>query len=145
MLPACSSVRCFKPRTLRFLGGLQLCAATVILFLAENSFHVFIALLLIGTGSGMLTSCCAGHVSLASSPDTRGSIMSAYSTIFRIGQTVAPLLFGMIFQSGGFEGLLGTCFAVTLFLMGMAGYSFSYADRIEHQADTRQHGDSFSS
>lgn len=139
------AIRWFKPRTIGFVGGLQLCAATVILFLAENSFHVFIALLLIGTGSGMLTSCCAGHVSLASSPDTRGSIMSAYSTVFRMGQTVAPLLFGMIFQSGGFEGLLGACFAVTLFLMGMAGYSFSYADRIEHQADTRQHGDSFSS
>ena len=96
------AMRCFISRTIGLLSGLQVCIASVILLMASSSWHVFIALTLVGTGSGMINACCAGHVSLSSSPDTRGSTMSAYSTIFRLGQAIGPVIFGLAFQLGSF-------------------------------------------
>lgn len=128
------SMRWFAARTLGILGGFLFCAALAILFFAQTSWQVFSALALIGIGGGMLTSCCVGHVSLASSPDTKGSTMSAYSAVFRLGQTIAPIFFGMVFHVGNFEGLFGVGFLIALFLTWASAFSFSYADRMEHRA-----------
>lgn len=120
------------PRTIGFLGGAQLAVSMFLLLVASGMQHACPALLLVGSGAGMLNSCCAGHVSLTATPDTRGSIMSAYSTMFRLGQSIAPLLFGLCYQAGSFTGLFGSGLALALVLTLSAVLSFAYADKMEH-------------
>ncbi len=127
------AARRLSSRMFGIVGGLQVCLSAVLLLMAGSLWHVFIALLLAGTGCGMINASCAGHVSLAASPDTRGSTMSVYSTVFRFGQAIGPVLFGITFQMGNFEGLFGANLAVSLFLLFMTAYSFSYANRMEHR------------
>lgn len=127
------------PRTIGFLGGAQLAVSMLLLLTATDLWQAAPALLLVGTGSGMLNSCCAGHVSLTATPDTRGSIMSAYSTMFRLGQSVAPLLFGLCYQAGSFNGLFGSGLALAVALTLAAMLSFAYADRMEHSGNLPTH------
>ncbi|WP_295641288.1 MFS transporter [uncultured Mailhella sp.] len=127
------------PRSIGFLGGAQLAVSMLLLLTATDLRQAAPALLLVGTGSGMLNSCCAGHVSLTATPDTRGSIMSAYSTMFRLGQAVAPLLFGLCYQAGSFNGLFGSGLALAVALTVAAVLSFAYADRMEHSGNLPPH------
>ena len=120
------------PRTIGLLGGLQLAVSMALLLFGNSMFSAAPALLLVGTGTGMLNSSCAGHVSLSTTPDTRGSIMSAYSTMFRLGQTIAPILFGLCYQMGSFNGVFGAGLATALLVTVAAPLSFAYADRLEH-------------
>lgn len=121
-----------SPRSIGLLGGLQLSLAMLLLLTASSMLYAAPALLLVGTGSGTLNSCCAAHVSLASTPDTRGSVMSAYSTMFRLGQSIAPPIFGIGFQIGGFTPLFGSALALALALTAAAALAFNYADKMEH-------------
>ena len=121
-----------SPRNIGLLGGLQLSLAMLLLLTASGMAHAAPALLLVGTGSGTINSCCAAHVSLASTPDTRGSVMSAYSTMFRLGQSIAPPIFGLCFQIGGFSPLFGSALALALALTAAAAAAFNFADKMEH-------------
>lgn len=123
----------FTPRLIGFLGGAQLVLSMLLLLFASGLGETVPALILVGTGAGMLNASCAGHVSLAATPDTRGSIMSAYSTMFRLGQATAPLLFGLFYQFGSFNGVFGAGLAFSAAVTLTAALSFAYADRLEHQ------------
>lgn len=123
-------------RTIGLVGGLELCLSMLLLLFSTGLVEAVPALFFVGLGTGTLNSCCAGHVSLTATPDTRGSIMSAYSTMFRLGQTFAPILFGLCYQYGGFTGVFGAGLITSLLVTAVAPLSFAYADRMEHQ-----HGD----
>lgn len=119
-------------RTIGLLGSLQISLSMALLLFGNSMLTAAPALLLVGTGTGMLNSACAGHVSLSSTPDTRGSIMSAYSTMFRLGQAVAPILFGLFYQMGSFNAVFGTGLAAALIITVVAPLAFAYADKLEH-------------
>ncbi len=129
-------MRHLSPRMIGLLGGLQLTASMLLLLFASGLVQAVPALFLVGTGTGMLNACCAAHVSLTATPDTRGSIMSAYSTMFRLGQTLAPILFGLCYQAGSFTFVFGAGLFTALAVTVVAPLSFAYADLMEHQ-----HGD----
>ena len=126
-------------RIIGLLGGIQLALSMLLLLLADGLVQAVPALLLVGMGTGMLNSCCAGHVSLTATPDTRGSIMSAYSTMFRLGQTFAPLLFGLCYQVGSFTGVFGAGLITALIVTIAAPLSFAYADKMEHRQEELHH------
>lgn len=129
------------PSLLKVLGQKQigltgggLLVTSMLLFLAGASvWQLCTALFLTGFGSGMLNATCAGHVSLATTKDTRGSIMSVYSTIFRSGQAIAPLAFGLLYQTGSFGAVFGVGTAVAMYVTIGCCLSFSYAARLEAQ------------
>ena len=52
--------------------------------------------------------------------------------MFRLGQSIAPLLFGLCYQAGSFTGLFGSGLALALVLTLSAVLSFAYADKMEH-------------
>lgn len=126
------AMRSLPPRLVGFLGGAQVAVSMLLLLFCSTVWQALPGLLFVGTGAGMLNACCAGHVSLSSTPDTRGSIMSAYSTIFRIGQFCAPLLFGLFYQQWSFSGVFGAGFFFALAVTFAAALSFAYAHRLEH-------------
>jgi MFS family permease len=125
-------IHCLSPRNIGLIGGMQLVLAMALILFTPSMHTLLLAMLMVGTGSGMLNSSCAGHVSLTATPDTRGSIMSAYSTIFRLGQSAAPVLFGAIYQTGSFSGVFTSGLAVAAVMTVIAAYSFACADRWEH-------------
>lgn len=126
------SMRRLSPKIIGLLGGAQITASMLLLLFCSGVWQAALGLLLVGTGTGMLNSCCAGHVSLASTPDTRGSLMSAYSTIFRIGQFAAPIFFGLIYQYWSFFGVFGIGALIALASALCAALSFAYAHKLEH-------------
>lgn len=129
-------MRHLSARMIGLVGGLELCLSMTLLLLGSGLVEAVPALFLVGMGTGMLNSCCAGHVSLTATPDTRGSIMSAYSTMFRLGQTCAPIIFGLCYQYGSFNGVFGAGLITSLLVTLAAPLSFAYADLMEHR-----HGD----
>ncbi|MGN1038633.1 MAG: MFS transporter [Mailhella sp.] len=122
----------FSPRTTGFFGGMMLVASMLLLLFGSLFWYAAPALLLVGTGTGIINTCCTAHVSLVSTPDTRGSIMSAYSTIFRLGQAAAPLLFSFFYQIGSFDAVFGMGLMFAIALTTVAVVSFSYAAKLEH-------------
>lgn len=65
------------------------------------------ALVLYGGAQGMLTALVTVGVAGCATPDTRATILSLFSTLFRASQTLAPLVCGWLFVSGGFTLLYG--------------------------------------
>ena len=128
--PMC--MRALPPKVIGFAGGAQVAVSMLLLFFCSTAWEALPGLLLVGTGAGMLNACCAGHVSLTSTADTRGSIMSAYSTTFRIGQFCAPLLFGLFYQFWSFSGVFGAGTLLACVVTLAATLSFAYAHRLEH-------------
>ena len=122
----------FSPKTIGIFGGMMLISSMLLLLFGTLFWYAASALLLVGTGSGIINTCCTAHVSLVATPDTRASIMSAYSTIFRFGQTVAPLLFSFFYQLGSFDAVFGMGLIFAFALTTVAVASFSYAAKLEH-------------
>ena len=65
------------------------------------------ALALYGGAQGMLTALVTVGVAGCATPDTRATILSLFSTLFRASQTLAPFVCGWLFVSGGFTLLYG--------------------------------------
>lgn len=65
------------------------------------------ALALYGGAQGMLTALVTVGVAGCATPDTRATILSLFSTLFRVSQTLAPFVCGWLFVSGGFTLLYG--------------------------------------
>ncbi|MBR3881431.1 MAG: MFS transporter, partial [Mailhella sp.] len=124
----------FGATTPGYLGGSSLTLGLALLVLLSAPWMGAIAMAMVGIGTALINSSTVGHISLATTPDTRGSIMSAYSTVFRAGQTVAPILCGMYFQMVGASWLFatGTILAIVLTLWATA--TFRYANAMEHQS-----------
>ena len=61
--------------------------------------------------------------------------MSAYSTTFRASQTVAPVIFGLIFQYQGFGGLFWAGAGVALTTTALAATSYHLAETMERQEE----------
>lgn len=59
-------------------------------------------LILYGGAQGMLTALVTVGVAGCATPDTRATILSLFSTLFRASQTLAPFICGWIFLCGGF-------------------------------------------
>lgn len=118
------------------LSGI-LTSAALILFVFMNNIETgFLAMMLVGIGIAVMNATCVGHVSLATTMVTKGSIMSAYSAIFRAGQALSPILCGFYLQIFGCTSLFSAACVIAIALMFWAASVFSYADRIEHDVET---------
>lgn len=115
------------------IGGSMLTLGLALLLFMTNPWIGGIAMVAIGTGTALVNASCVGHVSLATTPDTKGSIMSAYSTTFRAGQTVFPIICGLFYQMAGSSGLFATATLVSACFTIWATITFRYADKVEHQ------------
>ena len=114
------------------LSGVLTSIALLLLLFMQNIQTGIVAMAIVGIGISIMNATCVGHVSLATTDDTKGSIMSAYSAIFRSGQALFPILCGFYFQMTGSACLFGTAVAIAIALTFWAASVFSYADRIEH-------------
>lgn len=123
----------FGTKRTGLLSGLVTTAALSLLFSMQNIQTGLLAMALVGIGIAIMNATCVGHVSLATTDDTKGSIMSAYSAIFRAGQALSPIICGFYFQMTGSSGLFGTAALLALALSFWAASVFSFADRIEHR------------
>ncbi len=123
----------FGTKRTGLLSGLVTTAALSLFFIMQNIQTGFLAMALVGIGIAIMNATCVGHVSLATTDDTKGSIMSAYSAIFRAGQALSPIICGFYFQMTGSSGLFGTAALLALALSFWAASVFSLADRIEHR------------
>ena len=122
-----------RSRTIGLLAGSLLTLAMVLFAEGSTLAPMVIALAFAGVGMGILSSSSAGHTALAATPDTRGTIMSAYSTTFRASQTIAPVIFGLVFQYRGFDGLFWGGALVALASTFMAAAAFHLAETMEQK------------
>ncbi len=110
-------------------GGMFLLAAVLLLAFASELWHVGAGLLCIGMGTGILITQNTAYVSLCTTDDTHGSVMSVYSTIFRLGQAVAPGIMGLIYAKGGFFGLFSSSAALACLTAATACAAFVAAGK----------------
>ncbi|MCQ2444918.1 MAG: hypothetical protein MJ061_05465, partial [Mailhella sp.] len=115
------------------LGGVLFIAFDAALFLGTSLWSAFLASLFIGLSSGIISANTVSHVSMITTPDTRGSVLAAYSFIFRLCQSCAPTVCGLLFAAGSYEAVYtaggAVCTAITL----IAVLAFSAADRAERR------------
>ena len=120
-------------RNVGFLGG-SILVLSMTLFAEGSGMPIMvIALALTGAGTGILSSATTGHTALAATQDTRGTLLSAFSTTFRASQTLAPVLFGLLFQYHGFDGLFWGGAVVAVITTCMAGAAYQLAETMERQ------------
>jgi len=129
--------RRFGPVAPGFMGGTTLSLGMALLVILSNAWTGATAMVMVGVGTAVVNASTVGHVSLATTPDTKGSIMSAYSTVFRAGQTVAPILCGLYFQLVGSSWLFATATLVSILFTTWATITFRYANIQEHQNTSR--------
>lgn len=114
------------------LGGLSVTLSYILLYDLPSLWLAGAGMLLTGIGTGMLNATCVAHVSLATTPDTRGSIMSAYSAVFRASQAIAPILCGLVYQAAGGGMLFKGSAVAAAVLTVIAIQAFSRAQAEEH-------------
>ena len=110
-------------------GSVFLFSAVAYLAFASQLWHIGAGLLCVGMGSGVLIPRNTAYVSLCATEDTHGSVMSAYSTIFRLGQALAPGLMGMIYALGSFGALFSSAAVLALVTGAVSCAAFVAADR----------------
>ncbi|MGX8717865.1 MAG: MFS transporter, partial [Desulfovibrio sp.] len=116
---------------LGILGGAMLLCAVALLASASSLAAIGTGLLCIGAGSGILITQDTAHVSMAATPETHGTTMSAYSTIFRLGQSIAPGMMGCIYAAGGFSGLFTSAAVLAVVTGIVSSLAFCHASRQE--------------
>ncbi len=118
-------------KLLGIIGGAMLLCAVALLASAASLAAIGTGLLCVGAGSGLLITQNTAHVSMAATPETHGTTMSAYSTIFRLGQSIAPGMMGCIFAAGNFSGLFASAAVLALVTGIVSSLAFSYAGKQE--------------
>jgi predicted MFS family arabinose efflux permease len=117
------------------LGANLLMVLAMLGFLtASGAGHLVPALLGYGFGSGLLMALTMAHIARNTTQDTRGTVLSLSSTVFRAAQTVSPPLCGLLFSLGGFSLLYGaaTLAAMALLVVTRAAFRpnpFGVTDR----------------
>ncbi|MBP3731200.1 MAG: MFS transporter [Mailhella sp.] len=124
--------RRFNEIAFGFSGGVFLLASVLLLAYAGSLWLIGLGLLCVGMGSGILIPQNTAHVSLAATEDTHGSVMSAYSTIFRLGQAIAPGIMGVLYAWGSFTLLFSLAAFLAVFTGLISAVAFSYSHRLEH-------------
>ncbi|MDL2314404.1 MFS transporter, partial [Desulfovibrio sp. OttesenSCG-928-C14] len=83
---------------------------------APSLLLLILPMCLFGFGTGSLSVLMTTQVSHCTSPDTRGSIMSLYSTAFRASQTLAAPIFSFFYLAGSFNLLYAGGVALCLLM-----------------------------
>jgi len=78
-----------------------------------------IPMILLGTGMGINTPCIMSMLTTLAPFEYRASFLSVNTMMLRMGQTLGPLVMGIIFGMFGFEGVFFTGSVIALFMIGV--------------------------
>lgn len=84
-----------------------------ILFFAPNVWSLAVPLVLFGIGIGSITTLVTTQVAGCAQENTRASIMSLYSTLFRASQAVTPMFFALFYGFMGINGVYSAAFVLS--------------------------------
>jgi len=73
--------------------------------ITNNFYLIFIPVLLYGMGNGINIPNVQNSIASAATVESRGMFMSINSMVLRLGQTVGPLLFGIVMSFAGINGI----------------------------------------
>jgi ACDE family multidrug resistance protein len=84
---------------------------------------VLIPVIIFGIGFGMTTPSLQTYIAGAAPAEYRAAFMSVNGAMLRLGQTLGPLIFGMVYSCAGFRGtfLAGAGLALTVAVVGFVG------------------------
>ena len=107
------------------MGANLLMAAAVLGFALAPSVQLLVpALLLCGFGYGLLSALNVAYIARNTTEDTRGTVLSLSSTVFRVAQVTGPPLAGLLFGLGGFSLLYCGAALAALALLALTRTAF---------------------
>jgi len=115
--------RRFSPPTLTKIG-LVLSGLGLVLFpIMPRLEYTLIPAFIFGLGGGVMTPGLQVYVASLAPNEYRGIFMSINATMFRLGQTLGPLIFGVIYSFAEFDGVFffGAGLAFVAAAAGFAG------------------------
>jgi len=111
-------------------GLIIMTAALFFLPLSINVFLYFIAISVVGTGTGLVLPCLNTLITSAATIDERGLVTSLYGSVRFFGVAFGPPLYGFLVNKG--TGLMFWTSSVLTFLVAILAYFFI------HRQDKKQ-------
>ena len=113
----------FSPPTLTKIGFVLSGIGLVLFPLMPSLVLTLIPAFIFGLGGGVMTPGLQVYVASLAPNDYRGIFMSINATMFRLGQTLGPLLFGIIYSFVEFRGVFffGASLAFVAAIAGFVG------------------------
>jgi len=112
--------RMMSGKTLFKLSFTLYTTALVLMPFVGNPWVMIIPVLLFGMAQGILIPNIQNYLSRYSCVKNRGIVMSVYGSSMRIGQTLGPLIMGLMFPLVGIDGIFFVCAALAFSLVGFA-------------------------
>ncbi len=116
-------VKIISPTNLVKLGLVIQAIALALLPFMPSLELLLVPTFIFGVGSGILTPGLQTYIAGAAPSEYRAAFMSINAMMFRLGQTLGPLLFGLVYLYSGFEGtfLAGAGLALAVAIIGFIG------------------------
>ena len=116
-------VKIISPANLVKLGLVIRAIALALLPFMPRLELLLVPTFIFGVGSGILTPSLQTYIAGAAPSEYRAAFMSINTMMFRLGQTLGPLLFGLVYLYAGFEGtfLAGAGLALVVAIIGFIG------------------------
>jgi len=92
--------------------------ALILMPFVGNPWVMMIPVALFGMAQGIFIPNIQNYLSRYSSAENRGIVMSVYGSSMRIGQTLGPLIMGLLFPLVGINGIFFVCAALAVLLIG---------------------------
>lgn len=116
-------VKIISPTNLVKLGLAIRAIALALLPFMPSLELLLVPTFIFGVGSGILTPSLQTYIAGAAPSEYRAAFMAINAMMFRLGQTLGPLIFGLVYLYSGFDGtfLAGAGLALAVAIIGVIG------------------------